>query len=146
MGTFNFWQKWLLCVAVYLVFFGLVLCFFSHAGLLDFFFNQNIDPYFWPAGSPPVEAYKFQGWIYGVLGAVMSGWGILVAFWAHYPFKAREPWAWTGLALGVGVWFVADTSISAVYGVFFNVAFNTVFLVFLAAPLVFTRKYFAGSK
>jgi hypothetical protein len=35
----------------------------------------------------PESTLKFQGWIYGVLGAAIAGWGTLIAFWALYPFK-----------------------------------------------------------
>ena len=74
---------------------------------------------------------------------MIAGWGTLIAFWAFYPFKTRERWAWNGLALATAIWYIADTVISAMYGVFFNVAFNTIMLFLLATPLVFTRKFFA---
>ena len=109
---------------------------------MDFLFNTNIDPYFWDKTELPDNAMKFQGWIYGVLGAVIAGWGTLIAFWAKYPFKTRERWAWNGLALATAIWYVADTAISAMYGVFFNIIFNTVMLFLLTTPLVFTKKYF----
>jgi hypothetical protein len=43
------------------------------------------------------------------------------------------------LAFGTGIWYCADTAISAIYGVTFNIAFNTIMLVLLATPLVFTK-------
>lgn len=142
MKKFIFWQKWLLFVGVYLVAFGLYLTFFNQSSLMNFLFNRQIDPIFWTAEALPENILNFQGWIYGVLGAVIAGWGTLIAFWAYYPFKTREKWAWNGLALGTGIWYCADTIISAVYGVSFNVVFNTGVLFLLAAPLVFTKKYF----
>jgi len=110
---------------------------------MDYLFNRNIDPYFWVAAKVPENTLRFQGWIYGVLGAVIAGWGTLIAFWSSYPFKTRERWAWNGLALATAIWYIADTSISAMYGVIFNVVFNTIMLFLLATPLVFTRKFFA---
>ncbi len=142
MKQFNFWQKWLLVVGIYLAVFGLYLTFFSQSGLMDFLFNRHIDPNFWQGTELPENAEKFQGWIYGVLGAVITGWGTLIAFWAHYPFKTRERWAWNGLALATILWYCADTAISAMYGVGFNVVFNTVMFFLLATPLVFTKKHF----
>ena len=109
---------------------------------MNFLFNSQIDPNFWASSEISENALKFQGWIYGVLGAVIAGWGTLIAFWAHYPFKSRERWAWNGLAVGTGIWYCADTVISAIYGVTFNIVFNTIMLVLLATPLVFTKKYF----
>jgi hypothetical protein len=109
---------------------------------MNFLFNQYINPIFWDVTELPNNALKFQNWIYGVLGAVIAGWGTLIAFWAHYPFKSREKWAWNGLVLGTVIWYCADTAISVLHGVIFNVLFNTVILFLLAAPLVFTKKYF----
>ena len=142
MKQFNFWQKWLLFVGIYLVFFGLFLTFFSQSGLMNFLFNQHIDPTFWTTSELPDNAFKFQGWIYGVLGAVVAGWGTLIAFWAHYPFKTLERWAWNGLALGTVIWYIPDTAISAMYGVTFNVVFNTLLFLILVLPLASTRKHF----
>jgi hypothetical protein len=47
LGNYNFWQKWLLFVGMYLVGFGLYLAFFSQSGLVDYIFNRNIDSNFW---------------------------------------------------------------------------------------------------
>jgi len=146
LNNFNFWQKWLFFVGIYLGVFGLYLSFFGQSNIMDFLFNTNIDPYFWSETDLPENAMKFQGWIYGVLGAVIAGWGTLIAFWAKYPFKTRECWAWNGLALATAIWYVADTAISAMYGVIFNIVFNSVMLFLLATPLVFTRKYFVKLK
>jgi len=121
LNKFNFWQKWLIFVGIYLVVFGLYLTFFSQSSIMDFLFNRNIDPYFWVVTELPENTLRFQGWIYGVLGAVIAGWGTLIAFWASYPFKTRERWAWNGLALATAIWYIADTAISAMYGVIFNV-------------------------
>ncbi len=142
MRNFNFWQKWLLLVGIYLVIFGLYLAFFSQSGLMDYIFNRNIDRNFWVDSELPENAVRFQVWIYGVLGAVIAGWGTLLAFWAWYPFRTRERWAWNGLVLSTCVWFFADTAISIFSGVFFNVMVNTIILFLLVVPLIFTRKYF----
>ncbi|NIA30461.1 MAG: hypothetical protein GWP06_11195, partial [Actinobacteria bacterium] len=101
-------------------------------------------PMFWPGEIAPESAAMFQAWIYGVLGATVSGWGIALAFLVHYPFKAREKWAWNCLALSLTIWFVSDTAISAFYQVTFNVAFNIVLFLFMALPLLFTRKWFSS--
>ncbi|GBE57691.1 hypothetical protein BMS3Abin01_00612 [bacterium BMS3Abin01] len=140
---FNFWQKWLLAVGIYLVAFGLVLAFFNQSRLMDVIFNQQIDPVFWGGNSIPENAADFQAWIYGVLGATVAGWGVFLAFLAHYPFRAREKWAWNCIAIGIGGWFVVDTAISAYYHVTFNVAFNAALLLLVGLPLLFTRKDFS---
>ncbi len=101
MKNFSFWQKWLLIVSIYLVVFGLVLAFFSQTQLMDFVFNNQINPVFWHDEGIPKDTVPFQAWIYGVLGATVSGWGVLMVFLVHYPFKAREKWAWNCIAAAI---------------------------------------------
>jgi hypothetical protein len=142
MSNFNFWQKWLFFVGIYLLVFGLVLAFFNQTAFLDIIFNNNINPVFWNNSVAPAKSVQFQSWIYGVLGATVSGWGVFIAFLAHYPFKAREKWAWHCLALSTAIWFMTDTSISLFYHVTFNAAFNVILVLLLGLPLVFTRRQF----
>ncbi len=142
MRSFSFWSMWLLIVSIYIAVFGLVLAFFNQSQLMDFIFNRQINPVFWPGAGIPEKAALFQAWIYGVLGATVLGWGILMAFLVYYPFKAREKWAWNSLAVSITVWFIADTTISSFYSATFNVVFNTILLLLVVVPLLFTRKYF----
>lgn len=142
MGSFNFWQKWLFGFGLYLIAFGLVLSFFGHSTLMNFIFNDQIDPAFWGLKGLPENAERFQAWIYGILGAVISGWGIFISFIAYYPFKAKEQWAWNCICVGFIVWFTIDTVISVHYHVSFNVFINVAFLLSILLPLLFTRKYF----
>ena len=115
---------------------------FNRTPLFDVF-NQQIDQAFWDSGQVPVGVTDFQGWIYGVWGATVAGWGIFLSFVAYFPFKQREKWASSCLVVGLGVWFVLDTAISWNYGVVFNVLFNTVVLFIIGIPLVFSRKAIA---
>jgi hypothetical protein len=140
MKHFSFWQKWLFIVSLGITAFGLFMALFNHTALFDLF-NQQIDPVFWESSLPQGVA-SFQGWLYGVWGSTVAGWGIFLAFIAHYPFKQRQKWAWNCLAVGLGVWFVLDTWISWRFGVTFNVFFNFVVVIAAGLPLVFTRKEF----
>ena len=142
MGGFNFWRKWLLAVSVYLVFFGMFLAFWGQSVLMNLLFNNQIDPAFWQTGGMPESAKDFQAWIYGVLGCVLSGWAVFMAFLVQHPFKNQEKWAWNCFALGILLWFITDTGLSAFYGVTFNVIFNIILLLLTGIPLLFTRKYF----
>ncbi len=89
------------------------------------------------------SAGDFQKWIYGVLGATLAGWGVFVAFIAHYPFQQREKWAWNCILAGLLVWFVIDMAISLSFKVYFNVAFNTALFAAVVLPLWFSRKHFS---
>ena len=141
MTSFSFWQRWLLIVGVLISIFGMLMTFLSGTPLFDSF-NGQIDPVFWGGSAIEERARGFQGWIYGVWGATIAGWGIFVVFIAHYPFRNRERWAWNCLVAGMLVWFVLDTSLSIFHRVYFNVAFNVVVFLAVLLPLVFTRKYF----
>jgi hypothetical protein len=142
MLSFSFWQRWLLIVGLIIAVFGIVMALVSGTPLFDLF-NRQIDPAFWGTNAVSDATKQFQQWIYGVWGATIAGWGVFVTYIARYPFNKKERWAWNCLVLGLLVWFVLDTSLSAFYKVYFNVAFNTVLLILAMLPIVFTRKDFA---
>ena len=144
MTSAEFWNRWLLFVGWLLVVFGLLLGFLNQTQLFDVAFNRQIDPVFWPTGIATESIAFFQAWIYGVLGATVSGWGVFVVFLAAYPFKKRERWAWNCIAAGITLWYIADTSISLYFGVTFNAVVNTVLAGLVCAPLLATREEFRG--
>lgn len=142
--NFSFWRKWLLAASLYHVVFGLMLAFFGQSALMDLLLNQYFDPIFWPDGQISAGTMQYKGWVMSVLGAVTVSWSLLIAFIAYYPFKSREQWAWSGLAVAVSFWFVIDTGCSLYYRVPVNAFFNLFTLLLFAVPLMFTWKYFFG--
>lgn len=137
---FEFWQRWLLVCSILIALFGLGMALLCTTPLFDVFDSQ-VNPVFWDSAAAPEQAARFQGWVYGVLGATMMGWGITIAFLAHHPFRRRERWAWTATAAALGAWFVLDTSLSLAFGVVFNAVFNTVLIVLVGVlPLAFTYR------
>lgn len=143
--SFSFWQKWLFLVGLLIALFGLMLAFFGQSPLFNAVFNQPLAAIFWPNQGIPKSVLPFQAWMYGLLGAIVSSWGIFIAFLAHFPFKAREQWAWICLAVGITLWFIVDTSFSIYYRAIFNAIANTVWFLLLALPLLFTKPYFFGN-
>lgn len=142
----DFWATWLFVVVVALCVFGIALALLSATPLFDLFHRQ-IDPVFW--GTQPLSSATrdYQHWAYGVLGAVLAGWGSTLAFVVWVPFRARQPWAWWCLGLGIVLWCVVDTSLSLAFGVFFNVAFNLVILLATMLPLGLTwTRFFRRSQ
>jgi len=127
-------------VALAMTGFGVFMALSSRSSAFDAF-NQQIDPVFWPAG-PDSTARDFQQMIYAVWGATVAGFGALAAFVVRHPFRARQRWARDALAVSILLWFVLDTTASAVAGVWFNVVFNTVVLGALAVPMAATWKEF----
>ena len=142
MSSFNFWQKWLFAVSSIMAALGLFIALFNRSQIFDCVFNNQINPTFWIENAVVPGIIDFQSWIYGVLGATVTGWGILMAFIAKYPFKEKQKWSWNCLALATILWFVVDTSISIYFRVYFNAVFNTILFLAITLPLLFTRRYF----
>ncbi len=140
MERHRFWTRWLEVVGGILVAFGVSFAVLNQTPFFDLIFNRSIDPVFWPAGEVPAAAGRFQAWIYGVLGATIAGWGVLVFFIAKHPLAQGERWAWRGLAGGFTLWFVVDTALSAFFGVTFNVVFNCLLAAAIVLPLWGLRK------
>jgi hypothetical protein len=141
MRPFTFWQRWLVVLSVVIVAFGLGMVVLNGTPLFDLL-NRQVDPVFWGNEPLPAAMLTFRGWVYGVLGATMAGWGVFFGFLAQVPFQRQERWAWNCLALGMLVWYVPDTLLSLASSVIFNAAFNTVLLALVVLPLFFTRKEF----
>ena len=55
------------------------MAFFSGTVFFELFNNQ-INPVFWGVENVPATTRTFQGWIYGVLGSTLTGWGIFITF------------------------------------------------------------------
>jgi hypothetical protein len=142
MKNHDFWQKWLLVLGIAMVPLGLLLAFFNQTTVAGIDFNQYINPVFWGTTVLSAESILFQRWIYGVLGAVMAGWGVFIAFMAYYPFKRRERWSWNCLLIGFLVWFLPDTAISIYFKVYMNALINTCLFVLAILPLVAAKKHF----
>lgn len=140
MGSFQFWQRWLLVVSVLLLLGGLGM---FAIGLLPFVPpNDPVVAAFWPEGDMTPAAESFFHWTFGVWGSTLAGWAVALIFLARYPFKRKEKWAWNAIVVGIAVWFPTDTFVSAYFRVHFNVILNLVILVLVILPLVFTRKEF----
>jgi len=135
------WDTWLLAVAVAMSAFGVFMALFSRSPAFDAF-NRQIDPAFWPEGVTDPAVRDFQGMIYGVWGATVAGLGALAAFVVFGPYRSRQRWARNALVAAIALWFILDTGISARYGVWFNVAFNSAILIALALPVAFTWREF----
>lgn len=134
--------RWLGVASLGLVLFGLTMALLNRTPVFDVF-NRSIDPRFWPAGAPPGVS-GFQAWVYGAWGATVAGWGITAAFVVRYALPRREPWAWWALVAGIGVWYVIDTAISALSGVWINVALNSVLLIVFGVPLAAGARHWLG--
>jgi hypothetical protein len=135
---FELYRRWLMVMGGALAIFGVGMSTTSATPLFEPF-NRLIDPAFWPARPPDSQTVGFRAWAYGVWGATIAGWGVVIALLAHESFARGERWAWWALAAGTFLWFVLDTAVSLAHGVGFNVAFNIAVLVMIGTPLLAMR-------
>jgi hypothetical protein len=145
-GWFKFWYSWLLISSIVIVVMGLTIALFSDTAIFKILFNNHINKVFWNYNIQPGNFVEFQKWIYGVLGAVMAGWGVIIFYLILRPFKELQAWAWECLLIGITVWYMIDTLISFHYHVIFNVIFNSILLLLILLPLAFTKKQFVSTR
>ncbi|MBN1822841.1 MAG: hypothetical protein JW803_00830 [Endomicrobiales bacterium] len=140
LNDFLLWQRLILLGGIFTVIMGMAMSLFGNTGPF-IVYEKLVNPVFWPSGAPEGVAF-FQRWVYGVVGAVMAGWGVFIVFIAQVPFLKKENWAWQCIFWGMTVWYVPDTLLSVWYGVYFNAVLNTVMYLFVLVPLLLSKKYF----
>lgn len=77
--------------------------------------------------------------VYGVLGAVIIGWMLLLLAVVRGPLRRRERWAWEAVSVSAAGWFVVDTGFSLAVGSPAHAGFNVLFGLALGVPLVLLR-------
>jgi len=77
---------------------------------------------------------------YMVLGAVMSGWVLLMLLIVRGPLRDGLPWARKYLIWSLSLWFILDTSMSLVLGYPTHALFNISFAVALGIPLALIKR------
>jgi hypothetical protein len=82
---------------------------------------------------PYTAAYR--GWIQALVGGTMISYAWAMLFIVAVPLRKRERWAVWAIIVATLNWFAIDTTISAVHGVWINVAFNASAMVMIAIPL-----------
>lgn len=97
------------------------------------------------AGITGGPARSYVLFLYGVLGAVIVGWMVLIAAVATGGSSAGAPWVWRALTASVSVWFALDTGFSLVVGEWQHALFNLAFLAALGLPLLLWQRTEQGS-
>ena len=77
---------------------------------------------------------------YMVLGAVLSGWVLLMLLIVRGPLRDGLPWARKYLIWSLSLWFILDTSMSLVLGYPTHALFNISFAVALGIPLALMKR------
>lgn len=132
----RFWWYWLLAAVSGVILFGLALIFLP--AQMEQFFNWMLfaSPTAVPVQGP--AAVDYMRFVYGVLGAVMVGWGVSL-FWVLIgPYGRGERAGWLALATPLAIWYVVDSSFSVAQGYWQNAVLNSVFAALFALPLAAT--------
>jgi len=141
MRQFDFWVNWLKLSGYALVLFGLGMTFLNATPFFTLF-NEGIDPVFWDGGVLNEATLAFRTWVYAAWGATIAGWGVSLLFVLYNAFAKQERWSWFAISLGLSLWYLLDTGMSAYFHVSFNVMFNSLILVVLAIPLIGSYRHF----
>lgn len=138
MNPSPFWYNWMQLAAIGVCVFGASMALFPPPTQLLFnwmIFGDDATP-FTSAADDYIE------FVYGITGAVMLGWGLMMLIIVRGPFKNGDPFAWQLIAVPVLAWYVLDTAFSLASGYPENAVLNTVFLLALMTPLVATYRQF----
>lgn len=138
-AAFNFWWKWLIAVAVYIIVFGLFLLMFPDLTIQGFSLLVYADSTAMSGFSSVAVAYIKL--VHAVLGAVMIGWATLILFVLLNVFRQNPPLGWKLVTYSVLAWFVPDTLYSLLSGFWQNAVLNLVFAVLFAVPLIALRRH-----
>ena len=103
------------------------------------FFDSQISMIFFDGEILSPSASKMNSFLKGVLGSVLVGYGVLLAFMVFYGLNKKEKWAWTGILVSLLIWYILDTGMSIFYGAMFNIIFNNVFFLLVLIPLLLIR-------
>ena len=79
----------------------------------------------------------------GVSGAGVLGWTVTLMFIVLGPYRRRENWAWTCVAVSVAVWAVCDLVLSLVHGVAGEVVFAACAGFGILLPVLLARREFS---
>ena len=125
---------------------GLIAAF---AGKSIFFeaHNSLTNDVFFQGNEMKGELLNFKNWLFGIIGATIVGYHILMIMISENAFKQKEPWAYRALCFGLLSWFAIDSGISVYYGAIHNlVIINVVALVLIGLPLLMTRNEFKSTR
>jgi hypothetical protein len=128
----TWWWRMLVFATGFTVIFGLAMVYLP--GPTQWYFNSLI---FAQTDNPfDAGANRYIIFAFGIIGAVIVGWGVALMGIILKPLRQGERWAWWVLALSVNVWFVVDSVLSITSGYWQNAVSNLAFYVLFAVPLL----------
>jgi hypothetical protein len=140
--NFIFWKNWMLVVNMITILIGILIAIAGNSFIFEPH-NQGTRELFFEGNSMPKEMLYLKNWLFGIIGATLAGFHLLIVFITQFAFAKKEKWARNAIASALVLWFVVDSSISIYYGAYFNlywINFPSITLLFL--PLLFTWCHF----
>lgn len=133
MVTSVFWVRWLLAACGGVVLFGLLLALapdLARAGFSWMVYGepQTIDRF-------GAEAARYIGLAHAVMGSLMVGWGLALAWVVTSLVRRGSRLGWNIVAVSLLAWFVPDTAASLAFGYWQNAVLNVGFAALFVAPL-----------
>lgn len=131
----KFWTRWMLVVTVSMVIMGLMLVFLPSVfqPLQGAYYNNYFD---YDAYSVISEGdLRFQTFLFGVSGAVLASWALVMFFLVLYPLRQGQKWAWFAIISSMLLWFIGDSYVSIATGFAIHAALNLSIFVMLGIPL-----------
>jgi hypothetical protein len=96
-----------------------------------------------PSGLIEPDTRRYCSFVIGVLGAVMTGWGVQMNLHlSSTGWQGRQQQAWRAIAWPVFSWFAVDTTWSYLTGYWPNCVLNIGFFGVLGVPLLMARHLF----
>lgn len=136
--NFLFWKNWLLIANLITVLIGLFIAFAGNSILFEPH-NQGTRDLFFGGNSISGEMLYLKNWLFGIIGATIAGFHLLVVFITHYAFAKKEKWARNAIASALALWFVVDSTLSIYYGAYYNLYWiNIPCISLLSLPLIMT--------
>lgn len=136
----TFWLRWMLFATGSMVVMGLILAFTPlMTDIIDPIYYNNYFDY---------DAYstlsdgdlRFHAFLFGVSGAVVASWAILMFFLVMFPLRQGQKWAWVAITLSIIVWFIGDGYVSIATGFPFHAVLNLSLIILMGIPLLATYK------
>lgn len=143
---FRFWQKWLTYSNIFGLIMGLLIAFAGNSSIFDYY-NQETNDLFFQGNISENMISDFKNWLWGIIGATVAGFHILMIGISENAFKRQKKWAYITMWIGLLTWFFIDSSISLLYGAIHNVILiNLTSMILICIPLIITRKIFMEQK
>lgn len=140
--SFNFWKNWLLAVNLIAVCIGVLIAFAGNSFLFAPH-NEGTKALFFSGDDIPADMLNLKNWLFGIIGATVAGFHLLIVFITKYAFANKQKWARNAICLAMLTWFAIDTGISLYFGAFYNVyLINIPSLALVCLPLIATWKEF----